>query len=492
MKTWQVVANEEGSPAIRLDKLIDGVHVLEVLGIPSEVEVSGVTSHTRQIKPGSLFCCIPGSNVDGHSFAREAVQRGAVALLCERALPPDMIPGNVAQVCVGIGGARAAMAEMAATFWSRPSDALRMVGVTGTSGKTTVTHLLAAVLEAHGWPTAVLGTLGGSLTTPEAPVLQESLARHRDSGAIAVAMEVSSHALVARRVDAIRYDVVVFTNLSHDHLDFHHSMESYFEAKAGLFSPERAALGLVNLDDPWGARLMERGGIPMQGYSVTEAGEIELAPTSSCFAWRGNPVHLGLGGRFNVANAVAAARVAEALGVPAPTIALGLSTIAGVPGRFEAIDRGQRFSLVVDYAHKPDALARLLEAVRQGLRPSAQLIVVFGCGGDRDRTKRPIMGEIATRLADMVILTSDNPRSESPEDIISEILSGARVSDSLIVEVDRAAAIALAVDAAQPGDSVVIAGKGHETGQETKAGRLDFDDRLVAAAAIDRLLGATT
>jgi UDP-N-acetylmuramoyl-L-alanyl-D-glutamate--2,6-diaminopimelate ligase len=454
--------------------------------------VSSVTCDTRKVTPGSLYCCIPGSKVDGHSFAAEAVRRGAVALLCERTLPPDLTSDQVAQVCVGVGGARAAMAQTAATLWGRPSEALRMVGVTGTSGKTTVTHLLAAVLEAHGWPTAVIGTLGGSRTTPEAPVLQESLARHRDSGAAVVAMEVSSHALVARRVDAIRYDVVAFTNLSHDHLDFHQTMEAYFEAKASLFIPERAALGLANMDDPWGARLIERNRIPMQGYSVAEAGEIELGPTSSRFKWRGHPVRLRLGGSFNVANAVAAARIAEVLGVSAPTIAVGLSNLVGIAGRFEALDRGQKFSLVVDYAHKPEALARLLDAVRQGMRPGARLIVVFGCGGDRDRTKRPIMGEVATRLADLVVITSDNPRSENAREIIDEIRAGARLSNSLIVEVDRAAAIALAVAAAQPGDAVVIAGKGHETVQETRAGRLDFDDRLVAAAALDRLLGATT
>lgn len=266
-------------------------------------------------------------------------------------------------------------------------------------------------------------------------------------------------------------------------------MEEYFEAKASLFRPEHAELGLVNLDDPWGARLLERGGIPMLGFSVSEAGEVELGATGSQFNWRGHPVRLRMGGQFNVANAVAAARLAEALGVPPATVAHGLSELVGVPGRFEVLDRGQRFSVVVDYAHKPDALERLLDAVRQGIRPGARVIVVFGCGGDRDRAKRPMMGEVATRLADLAVLTSDNPRSEDPADIIAQVLSGVRRRGSLVVEPDRADAIALAVAAAEPGDAIVIAGKGHETGQQSAAGTLDFDDRQVATAAIDGLMG---
>jgi UDP-N-acetylmuramoyl-L-alanyl-D-glutamate--2,6-diaminopimelate ligase len=487
-----------GSPVIRLDKLLCGAHVLEVQGDPREVDVSSVTYDTRQVRPGAVHCCLPGSKVDGHSFAGDAVRAGAVALLCERILPIDIAGTDVVQVSVGTGGARAAMAEVASAFWGRPADSLHMVGVTGTSGKTTVTHLLGAVLEAHGWPTAVLGTLGGGRTTPEAPVLQEGLARHRDAGGMAVAMEVSSHALVQHRVDSIHYELVAFTNLSHDHLDFHHTMEAYFDAKASLFQPERAELGLVNGDDPWGARLLGLNGIPMRAFSVSEASDLELGPTASTFTWRGHPVRLALGGLFNVANAVAAARLAEELGVPSGTVAQGLSALVGIPGRFEVVDRGQDFSVVVDYAHKPDALGQLLQAARQGLGPSAsrdpgaRVIVVFGCGGERDRAKRPIMGEVATRLADLAVLTSDNPRSEDPHEIIAQVLAGVGRTESLVVEPDRAEAIALAIGAARAGDTVVIAGKGHETGQQTLAGELNFDDRLVAAKAIDARGGAAT
>lgn len=454
--------------------------------------MSCVTFDTRDARPGALHCCIPGSKADGHSYAGSAIQAGAVALLCERLLPTTVAPESVVQICVGPDGVRPAMASVASTLWDRPADALHMLGVTGTSGKTTVTHLLGAVLEAHGWPTAVIGTLGGALTTPEAPVLQEILAGHRDSGGVAVAMEVSSHALVMHRVDAVRFDVAAFTNLSHDHLDFHHTIQDYFEAKARLFSPERAEIGLANRDDPWGRELLERGRIPMLGYSVSEARDVDVGLTSSSFRWKGHQVNLRLGGLFNVANAVAAARIAEVLGVPSATVARGLSEMAGVPGRYEALERGQDFSVIVDYAHKPDALEKLLNSVRRALSPRGRLIVVFGCGGDRDRSKRPVMGEVATRLADLVVLTSDNPRGEDPGEITKEVLAGVSSTESLVIEQNRAKAISLAIEAAATGDAVVIAGKGHETGQVGGWGRLDFDDRQVAGLALERRTGRAT
>ncbi|MGH9130939.1 MAG: UDP-N-acetylmuramoyl-L-alanyl-D-glutamate--2,6-diaminopimelate ligase [Acidimicrobiales bacterium] len=449
------------------------------------VEVSCVTFDTRDVRPGALHCCLPGSHADGHDFAREAVVAGAVALICEQILPAEQVPSSVVQVCVGKGGARAAMAQAASAFWSHPSEALQMVGVTGTSGKTTVTHLLRSVLEAHGWPTAVIGTLGGPLTTPESPALQEALARHHRLGGRAVAMEVSSHALVQHRVDSIHYDAVAFTNLSRDHLDYHATMEDYFEAKAALFAPNRAEVGLANLDDPWGQRLIERALIPTSGYSVSEAADVVCERTSTRFSWRGHPVRLALAGRFNVTNAVAAARLAGALGVPDSTIAEGISAVQGVPGRYEAVERGQPFTVIVDYAHKPDALAQVLLSARETAGAGARLIVVFGCGGERDRGKRPLMGELATSLADLVVLTSDNPRSEDPAEIIAEIFSGVRDREAIVVEPDRAAAITMAIATAAAGDVVVIAGKGHESGQDTGAGRIDLDDRRVAAAAID-------
>lgn len=461
------------------------MRIEETVGDLGAVDVSSVTFDTAEAGPGALHCCLPGSRVDGHDLASAAVAAGAAALLVERRLPLD-----VPQACVGPGQARAAMALASAELWGHPARAMRMVGVTGTSGKTTVTHLLGAVLEAHGWPTAVMGTLSGTLTTPESPVVQEALARHRDLGGVAVAMEVSSHALAQHRVDAIRYGVALFTNLSRDHLDFHGTMEDYFLAKASLFRPERAERGLVWSGDAWGRRLLDSAAIPVDAYDASEAEGAVAGATSSSFRWRGHPVTLHLGGAFNVTNAVAAARVAELLGVPGSTVAEGLSSLQGVPGRLEPVDRGQPFSLVVDYAHKPDALEQVLLAARAGAAPGGRVIVVFGCGGDRDRTKRPVMGEVATRLADLAVLTSDNPRSEDPLAIIAEVAAGVRRREVLVTEPDRAAAIALAVEAAGPGDVVVVAGKGHETGQQTGAERALFDDRVVAAHALEARLGA--
>jgi len=453
---------------------------LEVIGDPTPVDVSSVTFDTRAVRPGALHCCLPGSRLDGHDLAPAAVAAGAVALLCERRLSLPVVQARVAP-----GQVRPAMARASAALQGHPAADLRMVGVTGTSGKTTVTHLVGAVLEAHGWPTAVLGTLSGARTTPEAPVLQEALARHRDGGGVAVAMEVSSHALSQHRVDGIRYEVAVFTNLSQEHLDYHGTMEAYFEAKASLFVPERAQAGLVWSEDPWGARLLRNARIPVLPYSVAEAEGVELGPAGSRFRWRGRPVTLRLGGRFNVANAVAAARVGEHLGVPPATIAEALSSVPGVPGRFERVERGQPFAVVVDYAHKPDALEQLLTAAREGVQPGGRVIVVFGCGGDRDRAKRPMMGEVATRLADLAVLTSDNPRSEDPLAIMAEVRAGVRRPEVLVSEPDRGAAIALAISAAQPGDVVLVTGKGHEQGQEVRGRVIPFDDRAVAAAALE-------
>ncbi|MGH9067851.1 MAG: UDP-N-acetylmuramoyl-L-alanyl-D-glutamate--2,6-diaminopimelate ligase, partial [Acidimicrobiales bacterium] len=401
----------------------------------------------------------------------------------ERILPPTV--ADRPQVCVGKGQARAAMARAAAALWGHPADHLAMAGVTGTAGKTTVTYLLASVLRTHGWPTLVIGTLSGKRTTPEAPVLQEALAAHLRGGGRAVAMEVSSHALAQHRVDGVTYGVAVFTNLSREHLDYHGTMEAYFQAKSSLFTPERAKRGLANADDPYGRRLLARAPIPMEPFSIDQARDLQLGPAGSRFSWEGRPVQLHLGGWHNVANAVAVAAASRALGVPAPAVAEGLSRLEGVPGRYELVDRGQPFTVVVDYAHKPDALEHVLAAARAGAAPGGRVLTVFGCGGDRDRGKRPVMGEVATRLSDLAVLTSDNPRSEDPLAIIAEVRAGVSRPEALVVEPDRAAAIALAIAEARAGDVVVVAGKGHESGQETAAGTLPFRDQEVAAAAIE-------
>jgi UDP-N-acetylmuramoyl-L-alanyl-D-glutamate--2,6-diaminopimelate ligase len=372
---------------------------------------------------------------------------------------------------------------VAAAFWGHPSRDLHVIGVTGTSGKTTTTHLLAGITEAHGWPTAIIGTLSGPRTTPEAPELQALLAAERDQGCRAVAMEVSSHALALGRVRATRFGVAVFTNLSHDHLDFHRDLDDYFAAKAELFTPAYADAAVVNLDDPRGRHLAAAQFVPTEGYSLADASDLDVSTTRSRFGWRGVTVDLPLGGRFNVSNALAAATAAARLGISEATIAAGLSNARAVPGRFEPVDEGQPFAVLVDYAHKPGALADALAAARDSAR-GGQVILVFGAGGDRDPSKRPEMGEVAARLADRVLLTSDNPRGEDPLAIIDAIRAGMPGDGACTVEPDRATAIALAVDAAAPGDVVLIAGKGHEAVQIVGDRSLPFDDREVARAAL--------
>ena len=470
---------------MRLDRLLGKVDVLETRGDPADVDVRAITFDTADVVPGALYCCLPGGRFDGHDFAPDAVAAGAVALLCERVLPLD-----VAQVRVGDGCARSAMAQVAAAFHGHPGDGLRVVGVTGTNGKTTVTHLLSGILEANGWPTAVMGTLDGGLTTPDAPSVQRSLASYRDAGRLAVAMEVSSHALIQRRVDAIRFAVAIFTNLSQDHLDYHRTMDAYFSAKSLLFTPARSETGVVNADDPWGRKLLDSALIDLRPFALTDAAELEMGALGSSFRWEGHAVTLNLSGRFNVANALAAAAAARQLGIDPGVVADGLSALRGVPGRFEMVEAGQSFKAVVDYAHTPSALEETLAAARHAAAPGGRVVVVFGCGGDRDHLKRPDMGRIATDLADLAVLTSDNPRSEDPLDIIDEVRGGVDRPDRLVVEPDRAAAIALAVESARPGDVVLVAGKGHETGQRIGERTLDFDDRVVTRAAIEDMAQA--
>jgi len=462
---------------MRLDQLLGGVEVLGRRGDPASTDVRAVTHDSRAVVPGALFCCLPGARVDGHDFAADAVEAGAIALLCER-------PLDIAVTQVIVADARAAMAPIAAAFFGHPSRALAVVGITGTNGKTTTSHLLAAALDAGGRPTEVIGTLSGTRTTPESTELQAHLATARDAGSSAIAMEVSSHALALHRVDAIWFSVAVFTNLSQDHLDFHGDMESYFAAKALLFEPGRAAVAVVNADDDYGRRLLAASRIPTRQFTMADAVGAEIGPTGSTFAFEGHRVHLHLGGAFNVANAIAAATAASTLDVAPGAIAAGLSSVRSVPGRFETIEAGQPFAVLVDYAHTPAGLEQLLASVRSSLG-SGRLIVVFGCGGDRDREKRPRMGEVATRLADRAVLTSDNPRGEDPAAIIDEVVAGVTRRDRLVVEPDRRQAIALALADAQPGDAVVIAGKGHETTQVTGEHVVPFDDRVVARQTLE-------
>ena len=459
--------------------LLRDIEVVEVRGDPATTEVRSIEFDSRQVTAGSLFCCVPGAHTDGHRYAAEAVDRGATALLCERFLELD-----VTQARVSDGGLRTAMASAASSFFDHPSRAMRMVGVTGTNGKTTVTQLTRAVLEHAAVPTGVIGTLVGTRTTPEAPDLQRLLAEFRDRGDRAVAMEVSSHAMTQHRVDAIVFDVAAFTNLSRDHLDHHGSMEQYYEAKARLFESSRARSSVIFVDDPWGRRLAsELGGRSVVEVRRSEATEVVTEVGRSSFRWRGVTVELPLTGAFNIDNFLVAAAVATELGVEERTVVEGVAGTGAVPGRMEVVTSGEPVSVIVDYAHTPAALDRALTAARD-LAGTGRVICLFGCGGDRDQGKRPEMGTVATRRADVVVLTSDNPRSEDPGTIIEEIRAGTADFAPVVVEPDRARAIAWAVAAADPGDVVLLAGKGHETTQTAGGRSWPFDDRVEARRAL--------
>jgi UDP-N-acetylmuramoyl-L-alanyl-D-glutamate--2,6-diaminopimelate ligase len=470
---------------MRLDDLVAGQ------GSDADaVEITGLAFDDRLVEPGFLFFCVPGFTRDGHDFAADAVARGAAALVVQRPLGlgvPEVVVDDV----------RAAMAPIAARFHGDPTARLRLVGITGTNGKTTSAFLVRELLQAAGTPTALLGTvksvIGGEeatleRTTPEAIELQAAFARAERAGDRACVMEASSHALELHRVDAIHWDVAVFTNLTQDHLDFHPTMEDYFAAKRKLFEAG-PRVGIVNVDDPYGRRLAADFDVVTVGIdhdADLRATDVRTTLTGSTFVLDGVELRTPLPGRFNVLNALGAIAAARALDVDDATIAAALARAGQVPGRFEPVDEGQGFAVLVDYAHTPDSLENVLRAARE--IADGRVIVAFGAGGDRDRAKRPLMGAAAAAGADAVIVTSDNPRSEDPEAIIAEILAGidrGRAGLTCEVEVDRRAAIRRAIGAADDGDVVVIAGKGHEQGQELAGGRtVPFDDVTEAREAL--------
>jgi UDP-N-acetylmuramoyl-L-alanyl-D-glutamate--2,6-diaminopimelate ligase len=455
------------------------------------VEIAGLAYDNREVARGTLFFCVPGFTRDGHDFAADAVARGAAALVVERPLPLEVPQVRVASV-------RRAMAPAAARFYGDPTARLEVAGVTGTNGKTTTAFLVRALLEAAGRQTGLLGTvtsvIGGAehpveRTTPEAIDLQRTFRAMVEGGDVACAMEVSSHALALHRADAIHFAVAMFTNLTQDHLDFHPTMEDYFAAKRRLFAELSPRHAVINIDDRYGARLAAELEAPitfgLEGDATYRALDVHTGLAGSRFTIRGPDGELEIGsplrGRFNVYNSLAAFAAARALGVAAETAADALAAARLVPGRLEPVDEGQDFAVLVDYAHTPDSLENVLRAARE--LTGGRVHVVFGCGGDRDRGKRPQMGEIAVRLADRVIVTSDNPRSEDPEAIIEEILAGAGAGVEHTV--DRREAIELAIAGAHSGDVVVIAGKGHEQGQEFASGfKVPFDDATVAREAL--------
>ena len=464
------------------------------------VTVTGITNSSQRVGPGDLYAALPGSRAHGIEFAAAAVDAGAVAVLTDPAgagRAPD-VPLLV------VDRPRDALGRLAARVYGDPATSLRLIGVTGTQGKTTTTRLAESGLQQAGLTAAVIGTVGTrvagvdvktQLTTPEAPDLHGLFARMREQHVAACAMEVSSHALVMGRVDGVVFDVAVFLNLGRDHLDFHRDLEDYFAAKATLFTPQRARLGLVNVDDPYGRRLVEEATIPVHTFSATgrdadwRALDVESTATGSRFTVvgpDGRSVAAGvpLPGDFNVANALAAVAACAEVGYDAGRVAAGILAGAGVPGRFERVDEGQDFVVVVDYAHKPDAV----EAALATLRPltDGRVIVVIGAGGDRDPGKRPIMGEIATRLADVVVVTDDNPRTEDPAAIRQALLSGTGPGAEVVEIGDRRLAIREALHRAAPGDIVLVAGKGHETGQEVQGVVHPFDDRDVVREELAR------
>ncbi|MEO0495506.1 MAG: UDP-N-acetylmuramoyl-L-alanyl-D-glutamate--2,6-diaminopimelate ligase [Actinomycetota bacterium] len=446
----------------------------------SVADVVDVEHDSRRVTAGTLFACVPGATTDGHDHAPAAVEAGAIALLVERRL--DL---RVPQVVVP--SVRAAMGPAAAAVHGHPSGRIPVIGVTGTNGKTTTVRLIGDLLEQLGRSATEIGTLTGVRTTPEAPELQRVLADAHRQGHAAVAMEVSSHALDLHRVDGTRFAVGVFTNLGVDHLDFHGDLASYEAAKARLFTSELTDLGIVSTDTEAGERIAAAAEIPIVPVDTTAREAAATGPTGSRFRWRGHDVSLPLAGPFNVTNAVLAAEAVAALGHAEADVADALGRVRGVPGRFETVDAGQVFTVIVDYAHTPDGLEAVLGAARE--ITDRALIVVFGAGGDRDQGKRPQMGEVARRLADRVVVTSDNPRGEDPQAIIGAIVSGMD-ADPELVEADRRRAIRHAIAGAREGDVVLIAGKGHETTQTIGDEVLEFDDRVVAHEELRRLGGS--
>jgi len=474
---------------MRLRELFDGLESGE-----GDVEITSMALDDRLAERGTLFCCVPGFERDGHDFAASAVERGATALLTER-------PLGLSAAEVVVSNVRAAIAPAAARLNGRPTSSLQMVGITGTNGKTTTAFLTRALLEASGKQTGLLGTVeqivGGKRqatvrTTPEAIELQRCFAEMLEAGDEACVIEVSSHAIALHRSDAIDWDVTVFTNLSREHLDFHRDLEEYYAVKARLLI-ESPAPSVVNIDDQHGRRLAaELSDVVTVGILSTDAdlqaSSIVSDPSGSSFSAGGIELRVPLPGEFNVLNALCAVAAARILGVDDSTIAQALAVAEVAPGRFQPVDAGQRFAAIVDYAHTPDSLENALRTARS--LTAGRLIVVFGAGGDRDRGKRPLMGRVASEQADLIIVTSDNPRSEEPRAIIEQVVAGATQGGNGELEVieDRAEAIARAVALASDGDVVLVAGKGHEQGQQIANGVvLGFDDATALRSAIEAL-----
>lgn len=449
-------------------------------GTGGDPDIGRIVHDSRVVASGDLFCCISGQTSDGHAYAREAVEAGATAVMAE--LPLDLdVPVLV------VPSVRRLMPLFASQIEGVPSLQVDVIGVTGTNGKTSVVHLLAGVLEHAGRRPATIGTLTGALTTPEAPDLQAQLASWAAEGRSEVIMEVSSHALDQHRVDGTRFSAVAFTNLSRDHLDHHHTMESYAAAKERLFTGAFSDRAVVVVDSEAGRRVADRAleaGLEVVEVSVVEIGRV-VHLDRVAFSWRGLDVQVPVGGDFTVANSVVAAELALLSGVEPAVIVDGLAGIAPIPGRFEPVEVEGGATVIVDYAHSPDSLTRLLASAR-AVSDGGRVISVFGCGGERDPGKRPEMGRAAHEGADLVVVTSDNPRGEPPEVVIADILTGMAEPPAHTI-LDRRRAIGKALALARPGDVVVVSGKGHEAVQVSDGESRPFDDRTVVREEASRL-----
>jgi UDP-N-acetylmuramoyl-L-alanyl-D-glutamate--2,6-diaminopimelate ligase len=478
---------------VTLERVIEVLAPAAVLN-DAATDIQELAYDSRAVVPGTLFFCVRGERADGHAFATEAVERGAVALVVES-------PVDAAVPQLVVSDARAAMSAAAADFYDQPSRELAVAGVTGTNGKTTTCFLVFAILASAGRRPGLLGTIesrvGGERrpamrTTPEAIDVQRTLREMLDAGDRSCAMEATSHGAQLGRLAGLRFSALAFTNLSRDHLDFHGTVEQYFEAKRSLFVNDEPPPAALNADDAHGRRIAEElralGHERVVTFGFREDADIrgtdvELGRSGAQLTASGIALRTPLLGRFNVENVLAAVAVSQLLALPDDAIARGIESIRGVPGRFEAVDEGQPFSVIVDYAHTPDSLETSLRTARE--LAAGRVICVFGCGGDRDQGKRPLMGEAAARGADVAIVTSDNPRSEDPKAIVDEITQG--LETDFEVELDRALAIQQAIEAARPGDVVLVAGKGHEQGQEADGEIKPFDDREVSREALRRL-----
>ena len=490
--------------------------VLDVISQSGDLskEVVDITEDSRQVKSGAFFVAVKGTQVDGHNFIGTACEQGAVGILIESSFQRTNLPvfGEKTLAIIEVRDTRAALGELAARFWKEPSQSLTMIGVTGTNGKTTVTHLAKGLLEGASRTVGLVGTIGcyvgsehfpTSHTTPGSVALQSMLNKMVNAGADSAVLEVSSHALAMDRVKGCEFDIVVFTNLTQDHLDFHHDMEDYFKAKSRLFqeyvapknkqSPKQA---IVNVDDEWGKQIFRQCSVPVWSYGIRN--QADFRATNLSLSINGTTftaltpvgpmaISSSLVGEYNVYNLLAAISIGVACGLPPEAIQRGIQNFRSVPGRFELIHEGQEFIVVVDYAHTEDALARLLTTARAFKK--GRILTVFGCGGDRDRGKRPKMGQVAAKDSDLVFVTSDNPRTEHPLAIIHDIELGMlglpelqRQAYRLIPE--RREAIHAAIQEAKPQDMVLIVGKGHEDYQIIGAEKVHFDDREVAREAL--------